>query len=146
MSPIYAFSGALLVVCVVLTIWRGGGPERLTAVALVLSWIGATLFPFNFLDPPWASIIGDAIVTLMLIYFALFSNRRWAIWASAFHILVMATHLAFARLQGLEQWAYVTSLYVWADLGMLALALGTLTRKHRVNTPASPRDDENGRR
>lgn len=147
MSPIFVVSQSLLIVVAALALWRGRAWERATAVVLLANWLGTALGPdFNTVDPPWFGITLDGLVALFLIYAALFSGRRWTLWAAAFQILLMANHLAFIRFHALEQWAYITAYYIWGDLLLAALALGTLTRKHKVNTPASPRDDDNGRR
>lgn len=147
MSPIYVVSQTLLVLVAALAFWRGRGWEKATAVVLLLNWLGTELGPdFNEVNPPWFGIGLDGAVALFLIYVALFSGRRWALWAAAFQLLLMANHLAFIRYHLLDQWPYITAYYIWGDLLLLALAVGVLTRKHRVNTSASPRDDENGRR
>lgn len=135
MSPLYAASLALLVLCVGLAIWRGGGSERLTAAILVLVWIGTAATPFDGVYPPWPIIAMDGFVALLLLYLAMFSRRIWPIWAAAFQTLLMANHLAFIRFHEIQHWAYVVGYYVWGDAVMLALILGALTRKR--TTPPS---------
>ncbi|MFN3668150.1 MAG: hypothetical protein ACK4VY_02500 [Brevundimonas sp.] len=126
MSPIYAISLALLVLSAALALWRGGPWERATAAVLVLNWIGTTLAPFDPVRPPWAAIGLDGATLLFLLYLALYSGRRWTVWAAAFQFLVMANHLAFIRFSELEQWAYVTAYYVWGDAVMIALMAGAV--------------------
>jgi hypothetical protein len=135
MSPIYAVSLALLIGSAALALWRGGPWERATAAVLVLNWIGTTLAPFDLTSPPWVAIGLDGATMLFLLYLALYSRRRWAIWAAAFQFLLMANHLAFVRFHELEQWAYVTAYYVWGDAVMLSLIAGTLWRTR--GTPAT---------
>lgn len=147
MSPIYIVSQTLLVMVAALAFWRGRLWERATATVLLLNWLGTALGPsFNHRHPPWFGIGLDGAVALFLIYAALFSGRRWTLWAAAFQMLLMANHLAFARYHLLDQWPYITAYYIWGDLLLLALALGTLTRKHGLNTPASSQDYQNARR
>lgn len=126
MSPIYAISLALLIVSAALALWRGGRWERITAAALVLTWIGTALAPFDPARPPWVAIVLDGAVMLFLLYLALYSKRQWTLWATAFQFLLMANHLAFVRFHELEQWAYVTAYYVWGDAVLLALIVGVL--------------------
>lgn len=137
MSPIYAVSLALLVVAVLLALWRGGRWERATAAVLALNWIGTALSPFDRVQPPWAAIALDGVTLLFLLYLALFSGRRWTLWAAAFQFLLMANHLAFVRLRELEQWAYVSAYYVWGDAVLSALIVGALWR---TRAPASGAD------
>lgn len=126
MSPIYAVSLGLLILSSALALWRGGGWERATAAVLVLTWIGTALTPFNRTEPPWVAIGLDGATMLFLLYLALYSKRRWAVWATAFQFLLMANHLAFIRFHELEQWAYVSAYYVWGDAVLLSLIVGVL--------------------
>jgi hypothetical protein len=123
--PIYYVSQTLLVLVAIFAFWRGRGWERVTATVLLLNWFGTELAHFNRVDPPWVIITLDGLVFLYIVYAALFSGRLWSIWAAAFQFLLMANHLAFARFHALHQWAYVTAYYVWGDLLLVALAVGT---------------------
>ncbi len=142
MSPIYAVSLLLLIVSAALAFWRGGGWERATAVVLVLTWIGTALAPFEPTKPPWVAIGLDCGTMLFLLYLALYSKRRWAVWATAFQFLLIANHLAFVRFHELEQWAYVTAYYVWGDAVLLSLIAGVLWRT-RAASPAAAQDPGN---
>ena len=126
MSPIYAVSLGLLILSSALALWLGGWWERATAAVLVLTWIGTALAPFNRTEPPWVAIGLDGATMLFLLYLALFSKRRWTVWATAFQFLLMANHLAFVRFHELEQWAYVTAYYVWGDAVLLCLIAGVV--------------------
>jgi len=126
MSPIYAVSLVLLIAAAALALWRGGRWERATAAVLVLTWAGTALAPFDAATPPWIAIGLDGAGLLFLLYLALYSRRRWTVWATAFQFLLMANHLAFIRFHELEQWAYVTAYYVWGDAVLLSLVTGTL--------------------
>ncbi|TAJ63815.1 hypothetical protein [Brevundimonas sp.] len=132
MSPIYAVSLILLIVSAAVALWRGGPWERTTAAVLVLTWIGTALAPFDPARPPWVAIALDGATLLLLLYLALYSKRRWTVWATAFQFLLMANHLAFVRFHELEQWAYVTAYYVWGDAVLLCLIAGALWRPRRA--------------
>ncbi len=138
MSPIYAISLVLLIVSAALALWRGGGWERATAAVLVLTWIGTALAPFEPTQPPWVAIGLDGATALFLLYLALYSKRRWAVWATAFQFLLMANHLAFVRFLELEQWAYVTAYYVWGDGVLLSLIAGVLWPARHASPATAP--------
>ena len=140
MSPIYVVSLVLLILSAALAVWRGGGWERATAAVLVVAWIGSTLKPFDFLNPPWVIIGLDGATLLFLLYLALYSKRQWTIWAAAFQFLLMANHLAFVRFPDLEQWAYVSAYYVWGDAVLLSLVVGVLWPARRT-APAAETPD-----
>lgn len=135
MSPIYAVSLVLLIISATVALWRGGPWERTTAAVLVLTWIGTALAPFDPARPPWVAIALDGATLLLLLYLALYSKRRWTVWATAFQFLLMANHLAFVRFHELEQWAYVTAYYVWGDAVLLCLIAGALWRPRRAASP-----------
>lgn len=136
MSPIYAVSLVLLIVSAALALWRGGGWERATAAVLILTWVGTALAPFEPTEPPWIAIGLDGAAMLFLLYLALYSKRRWAVWATAFQFLLMANHLAFVRFPELEQWAYVTAYYVWGDAVLLSLIAGVVWRTREASRAA----------
>lgn len=146
MAAIYFVSLALLILCAVLSVWRGGAWERATAIALGLVWIGTTLTPFDGVTAPPSVLLMDTAVALLILYGAIFSDRRWMLWAAAFQLLVLANHLAFIRFHEIQQWAYVTGSYLWGDAVLVALAVGALTRKHRQNPTVKLQDDKNARR
>ena len=141
MSPIYAVSLTLLIVAAALALWRGGAQERATAAVLVLTWIGTALAPFDPVRPPWVAIGLDGATMLFLLYLALYSKRRWTVWAAAFQFLLMANHLAFVRFHQLEQWAYVTAYYVWGDAVLLSLIAGVIWRARPAAANLGPSTD-----
>ncbi len=126
MSPFYFVVLGCLLAASLASIWRGGPWERGVAVLLIAAWIGSSLAPFDWVHPPWIAIGIDVFVFLVLLYGGLFSHRRWILAAASFQFLILATHLAFAQDNLLEQWAYISAYYVW-NLGVvLALAFGVL--------------------
>lgn len=137
MSPLFIFSQTLLVIVAALAFWRGRVWEKATAAVLVGNWAATELAHFNRIDPPWLIITFDGLVCLFLFYLAVFSGRKWTLWAAAGQILLMANHLAFIRFHAIQQWAYVSAYMIWGDLVLVALAIGVLTRKHRGNSPVS---------
>ncbi len=126
---------ALMAVTCVAAIFRGGAPERWTAAALALAWLGSLLAPFDFSSPPWAVIGIDAGLFLVLLYWAAFSKKSWPIWAAAFQFLILATHAAFARNIGLDQWGYVSAYYVWSIAVVVCLLIGVI-RARRIGRDA----------
>lgn len=137
MSPFYIFSSTFLVVVAALAFWRGRIWERSTAAVLLAIWGLTELSHFNGIDPPWLIITYDGAGCLFLLYAAIFSGRRWTLWAAAGQVLLMANHLAFVRYNLIGQWAYVSAYMTWGNLVVLALAIGVLTRKHRENSTTS---------
>jgi len=139
-SPFYFLVLASLALTALASLWRGGPWERATATLLIIAWIGTSLAPFDFVNPPWIAIAIDAAVFLFLLYAAVYSDRRWTLAAAAFQFLILATHYVFVQDKRLEQWAYVSAYYVWNLALILSLAVGVVWRLKDGPTRSRSRD------
>jgi len=107
--------------------WRGGEPERLTAVANLAAWLGTLLAenrrtPF---DPQLAMVWVDAGFLAFMLMLALSRDRIWLLFAAAFQLLALVTHLAIIADEGVRSVAYLRSLTIWGYLFLASLAVGT---------------------
>lgn len=134
MSPIYAFTVALLLLAGLLALVRGGVWEKSTAALLFATLVVSALTPFDFKTPPWPAIAADACVFLFLLYGSLRSRRIWLPVAAAFQFLILATHYAFIHRLDLDNWAYISAYYVWniGVIGTLCAASLFARRKARL--------------
>ena len=107
-------------------LWRGGRDERATAVALVLATVLSPLVQHrNWVDPEYGVLVVDLALLVFLMWLALRSDRYWPMFAAAFHLLGVVTHIAIMVDHGVRAWAYITGLVIWSYLVFAALAVGT---------------------
>lgn len=129
-------------------LWRGRWPERATVVVMALSWlIGGRLIDRTDWDH-----VQPALLVLDLITFAFFcglvwkTDRRWPVFAALFQLQTVLTHVAMMLGWDVGGWLYVTSLWIWFALVVLALAAGTFLEAHlprrRARLSGSPGTSE----
>lgn len=120
-APVVAFGG----VCGA-ALWKGGLPERLVALALLLS-MGATylLRDRSWAEPQWAGLAIDLGFFFFLLILALRTDRFWPLWAAGFELLAVVTHGARLVDPTLGDWVYITATVIWTYLVLTALAIGT---------------------
>lgn len=121
----------LLVIAVALL--RGGRPERVAAVALLLDLAAVELF--RGFDHPrgvqWRNLAGDGVVLAVLIAVAATSKRRWLPWAVGVQIAAVLVHVPRMIHPGVRNVSYGTLAAV-LGYGVIAVLLwGALTEaKH----------------
>ncbi|MBE1527891.1 hypothetical protein GGC65_002347 [Sphingopyxis sp. OAS728] len=87
---------AFLLIAVVYSLWRGGGPERAMA-AIALTMVGADQLLHSLVPPEYAALdlghlaidLFGAAATFML---ALFAHRFWPMCVAVLHILPLLAH------------------------------------------------------
>jgi hypothetical protein len=68
---------------------------------------------------------------IVLLALALYSDRFWPMWASAFQLVGTSIHLASLYESGNFAWAYAVGLIFWTYAVFTALALGTWLESRR---------------
>ncbi len=108
--------------------WRGGWPERTMAVANVAASLlnGLVQNRHDWIDPQWGDLVIDLLFLGLLLWLALRSNRHWPMWASAFQLLGVVTHVAMMADHRIGGWAYVTGGVIFSYLVLGSLGVGTL--------------------
>lgn len=108
-------------------IWRGGWPERAVAVAAIVASRASGLFQdrTDWLDPQWSVLIVDLLFLGVITWVALRSRRYWPLFATAFQLLGVITHMAMMVDRTVNPWAYITAGVIWSYLVMIPLAVGT---------------------
>ena len=128
---------AALLISAGVGLWRGGWPERLAAVAMILAWIATGLFYKTHLwfGPQTAVFLVDLSLMLVLLFIALRSDRWWPMWACGFHGLTLILMLATLADSGISNRAgYIAGGGLFSYLTMAALFFGALPRR-RVAVP-----------
>lgn len=112
---------------------RGGPLERLVAVANLCAWIATMavqdrlswIDPSDWVDPQWGVLVVDVAFALLLIGLAVTRDRNWLLFAAAFQLLGVVTHLAMIVDDGFRARTYLTGLIIWSYLVLAALGVGT---------------------
>lgn len=119
-------------------LWRGGRPERWVALANLLAWILTPLaYRNDLIDPQWGVFLVDVGFLVLLAGLAMTTDRNWLLFAAAFQLLAVMTHIAIAVDRGVRTLAYFRGLVIWSYLVLGALAVGAwMFRRHRRPTEA----------
>lgn len=118
----------------VATFDRGGKDERAGAIALLLASIASALAAWTVpvmqrLAPIQTMIfLIDVLLFCWFVWLALRSERFWSLWATAFSLIVVATHIAHFATPAIIPRAYILAQGFWAYPTWLVIALGTLHR------------------
>ena len=114
---------------ILVTAWAaasGRWPEKLAAAAVAVDWAGGVLFQdhrfHHHIQPvSFALDVGQATVMLALVVRC---RRTWVLWAAAFCLLLVLTHLTVMLDASFGQWSYLTVSYVWSIGLLLSLGAG----------------------
>ncbi len=132
-TPRQWFALAFVVIACGFALWKGGKPERIGGVAMLLAWI---IQPFtvdtkDWLDPQYAAFATDAPLLAVLVWLALRGDRWWPMWASAFQFLGMLMAVIIAVDPRVRPLAYMTAVGLWSYLTVIALVVGTWREARR---------------
>ena len=120
--------GALLLVCLI-AVWRGGVPERRTALVVAACWVGSVLVDNDgSRGVQWAILAIDVFLGAWLVIEALRHNRAWLFAAAGAQVLILLTHLGFALTPEMMQEGFFSAYYIWSYIVLLALLVGSLIR------------------
>jgi hypothetical protein len=123
-------------------LWRGGRPERWVAVANVLAWILTPLaYRNDLIDPQWGVFLVDVAFLVLLAALAMTTDRNWLLFAAAFQLLAVMTHIAIAVDRGVRTLAYFRGLVIWSYLVLGALAVGAWMFRRDPRRPAPPKSE-----
>ena len=122
-------------------LWKGGWSERIVAAGFLLSWFAdAILKDHRFAGPQWPAFVSDTAFFLLILVVALRSGHYWPLFAAAFQLLEVVTHLASTVARHLSAWAYITANVIWTYLLLGSLAIGVWGHMRRDRQPAASAD------
>ena len=106
-------------------LWRGGVPEKRVAVANVAAWFLTPLaYDRDLAGLQWGVLGVDALFLAYLLFLALTTDRLWLLFATAFQLLGIVTHVAMGVDEGVPALPYRWGLVIWSYLTLAALAAG----------------------
>ncbi len=120
--PHWVWPAAVVIACL-LAVWRGRDEERLATGAIVLGWAMTVMaWKVNSQETQWAVLAVDLAEMPVFLWIALRSVRWWPLFATAFKLLIVVTHLAHAFDPSLSGWAYLTAGLLWSYLALFTVA------------------------
>ena len=138
--PVWVWPSALMLVCG-LALWRGRDDERLAAAGNLASWaITLVVFKAYSADTQWYVMAVDVALLALYVWLGLRSRRFWPLFAAAFALLIVVTHLAHALDTGVSGWAYLTAALIWSYLALAAIGYGAWTAPYYDTETADPTD------
>lgn len=118
--------------------WRGGAPERLTGLALLLAALATRMFhqlgACEFVDVEIGIMTVDIVLLGVMIAITLHADRFWPAWVTALHALGTGAHLARAINPDVIRLAYAVLSVMWSYPIVLLLAVGTMRHARRVRS------------
>ena len=117
-------------------LFRGGAPERLTGLALLLAAVSTGLIqrhiPVLFSGLEVGVMIVDLILLAVMIAITLNADRFWPIWVTALHALGTGAHLARALSPDVIRLVYAVLSAAWSYPIVLFLVIGTVRHSRRI--------------
>lgn len=122
-------------------VWRGGGPERIVGISLLLAGLLTRLayqpFAERFVAVDGGVMMIDLALLAVLLAVALYADRFWPLWLAAFHMLGTGAHFVRGMDHGIEPVAYAILLAAWSYPMILLLIIGTARHDRRKRAHAS---------
>ncbi|HEV2570021.1 hypothetical protein [Sphingomonas sp.] len=129
------FFNLLLLLASGYAVWRGGAPERIVGVSLLLAGLLTRLayqpFAVRFVAVDWGVLAIDLALLAILLAVALYADRFWPLWLAAFHALGTGAHLVRGLDYRIEPVAYAILLAAWSYPMILLLVIGTARHARR---------------
>jgi hypothetical protein len=122
----YVGAGSVLLVCL-FALTKGGRPERIGAGTMLVAWFLSILSQtyLGYASVQWPMFLIDLIVLIVFVALVWKSPRSWPVWACAFQLLTVASHVMVLLKLRPEISAFYTVLNMTGYGIMIAIAVGT---------------------
>ena len=114
-------------------LWAGRSPERITALAYAINWVGSALGedrrPVHHSQPVMLAL--DISFLVVLLVLTVSCRRTWVLWMAACSTLAVITEVIGALDPSFGQWSVLTAYYVWSVGTLLAFTLGMALEARR---------------
>lgn len=138
MEPFQIFYLWLSLVVFGLAWLRGGHPERMGVVMLVVAFLASyPLHPLRIGVFWLGDFIVDVVLASALLWLALRRDRWWTLAAAAFAVLTIAAHLVMLTVPGMDARGDIAARWGLGVLTILCLAGGVLERWLAGEPPVS---------
>ncbi|MGC1302734.1 MAG: hypothetical protein WA840_10200 [Caulobacteraceae bacterium] len=118
---------------------RGRWPERITAIALAIAWVGSAAVedrrglhhPTTYHGFQPAIFAIDCLYGLFLGVLVAAVPRRWAILAAGCQLFLVGLHIVAATTHWVSQWDFFSAYYLLSWAGLASLAIGVAIEGRR---------------
>ncbi len=119
----YTVGAAFFFGAIAYALWKGGWPERVTALAMLAATVLTPLVFRHaaFADPQWSVAAVDLALLTVLTLVVVRSRRIWLLMALSVHALGTASHIALIFDPKIKALAYLSSIVVWSYLANACL-------------------------
>ena len=119
------------------SMWRGGAPERVAAMLLLLALIGSTSagvfhLPGKFTSVPVALALVDLLLAIALVVLAISARRLWLIPLAACQSITVLGHAAKLAAPHMFAGGYALLITIWAWPMMGLLLCGAYCHHQRI--------------
>ncbi len=115
---------------------RGGAPERLTGLALLLAAASTGILerdsPSLFSGVEVGVMIVDTLLLVAMVAITLNADRFWPVWITALQALGSGAHLAKAISPDVIRLVYAVLAAAWSYPIVLVLLIGTVRHSRRI--------------
>lgn len=119
-------------------IWRGGAPERLLGVALLVAAVSSQMMQHDlatrFVGVELRVLLVDLALLGVMLVITLHADRFWPAWVTALHLLGMGAHLARAISPDVIRLTYAVLAAVWSYPIIVLLVIGTVRHASRIRS------------
>jgi hypothetical protein len=125
-----------LFACMVPSLWKGGGPERIAALLVAVTALSTKLsveslhLGYRSASPIVVAI--DVVLAAALFLLALKANRMWTMLLASLQLCVVLAHVAKLAISQLDPLAYYIILTKWAYLIALMPVVGAVRHQLRM--------------
>jgi hypothetical protein len=122
----YIGAGSVLLVCL-FALTKGGKPERIGAGAFMSGWFLSILIQkyLGYAAMQWPILVIDLVVLSIFVALVWKAPRTWPVWASAFQLLSVTSHVMVLMKLRPEISAFYTVINMAGYGIIIALAVGT---------------------
>ena len=124
-------------IVVFFAVWRGGGPERVTAIAYIVALAGSAAagflrVPGNFRVVPTGLFLVDTLLLVALCVIAIRANRWWIIPAAGCQLVAVLVHAGKLLNPAMIPNSYEFLVDIWSWPMVALLALGSWAHRRRL--------------
>lgn len=129
---------AIQIAASVFALWRGGAPERVLGIALLLAAVSTQILQddmaVRFAGVELDVLLVDLALLAVMLAITLHADRFWPAWATALHLLGTGAHLARAISPDVIRLTYAVLAAAWSYPIVVLLVIGTVRHASRIRS------------